>query len=287
MTPEQLYARLLTVYPGRFRREFRDGMLDAFRELRRAHTGTDWAFWRFVLADLFRSAFSAQIDAFRQGPRRFFVEWIAACASGAIAIGLLANALTSAFRYFYHPFLEGIALPPWSYGALLGAALGTAQTLVLRKRFRLGLLWVAASAVGTSVGLEGAIATAKIAGPVGYGLVLGCAVGSIQWMVLRTRVHGAAWWGLGSTAALSAAMLSCGVSLHTTLNGLNAVSRDPLAAEPGAYGAAVQFLARGLYAPSTGADLAVELAVMATTGLVVGALTVRPLASMYGHQERS
>jgi hypothetical protein len=287
MTPERFYSTLLRAYPAPFRREYGDGMLEAFRQLHRAHRGSRIAFWRFVLGDLVQSAVLSQIETCRSGSRRFVLEWAAACAFGAVAIALLANALTAAFSYLYHPYLEGVALPPWSYGAILGTALGAAQSAVLHRRFRLGLPWIAASGVGTAIGLEAAIATARIAGPVGYGIVLGGTVGSVQWMALRTRVRGAAWWGLGSVAALSIAMFSYGVSLHTTLDGVNPLSRNPLIPEPGAYSAAVDFLARGLYAPASGTDLTIELAVMMVCGFVTAALTARPLSSIYGHQKRS
>jgi hypothetical protein len=287
MTAERLYAALLLAYPATFRREYGDGMLEAFRQLHRAHRGSGVAFWMLLLNDTARSVFSTQIDDCRTGLRRFFLEWAATCASGAIVTALLANALTFAFGYFYHPYLEGVTVPAWSYGALLGVALGVGQTTVLRTRFRLGLPWVIASGVGAAIGLEAAIATAKIAGPAGYGIVLGAIVGGVQWAVLRTRVREAAWWGLASSIALSAVMFSCAISLHTTLAGLNAISHNPLAAEPEARNAALTFLARGLYQPTTSGDLAIEFAVMAMCGLVIAVLTARPLSSIYAHQDRA
>lgn len=285
MTSERLYSMFLLAYPAPFRREYGDAMLEAFRQLHRAHRGSRVRLWRLILIDTGRSAFWTQIDACRTGVRRFSLEWAATCACGAIVTALLANGLTFGFSYLYHPYLEGITVPPWSYGALLGLALGAAQTAVLRTRFQLGLLWVIASSVGAAVGLEAAIATARIAGPVGYGIVLGCVVGGVQWGVLRTRVRQAAWWGFASSVALSVVMFSCAISLHTTLAGLNAISRNPMAVEPEAYDAAVKFLARGLYRPTTGADLAVEFAVMAMCGVVIAVLTAKPLSSIYAHQD--
>ena len=219
--------------------------------------------------------------------RRFALEWTGACACGSVVVALVANGLTWGFSYWYHPYLERVTLPPWSYGALLGLALGAVQGAVLHRRFHLGIVWLVASAVGSALGLEAAIAIAKIAGPVAYGIVLGCVVGGAQWAVLRTRVRQAAWWVLTSAVALSVVMLSCAVNMHTTLAGVNALSHNPLAVQPDAYGAAVTFLSRGLYGPTTSADLALEFAVMATCGLVIGALTAKPLMSSYAHQERS
>jgi hypothetical protein len=287
MTPERLYSALLHAYPTPFRREYGDRMLDVFRQLDGDYRGSRVKFWLFVLGDICRSAFSVQIDACRSGVRRFALEWSGACACGAVVVALVANTLTWGFSYWYHPYLERVTLPPWSYGALLGIALGAVQSAVLHRRFHLGIVWLVASAVGSALGLEAATAIATIAGPVAYGVVLGCVVGGAQWAVLRTRVRQAAWWVLASTAALSVAMLSCAVNMHTTLAGVNALSHNPLAVQPDAYDAAVTFRSRGLYRPATGADLALEFAVMATCGLVVGALTAKPLLSLYAHQERS
>ena len=58
---------------------------------------------------------------------------------------------------------------------------------------------------------------------------------------LLTRVRQAAWWVLTSAVALSVVMLSCAVNMHTTLAGVNALSHNPLAVQPDAYGAAVTF----------------------------------------------
>jgi hypothetical protein len=285
MTPEHLYVALLRVYPTSFRREFGDHMLEVFRQMDREDRGSRVRFWWFILADICRSALSVQIDACRSGVRRFALEWTGACICGAVGVALVANGLTSCFGYWYHPYLERIALPPWSYGALLGVALGAVQSAVLHRRFHLGIVWLVASAVGTALGLEAAIAIAKIAGPLAYGVVLGCVVGSSQWAVLRTRVRQAGWWVLASTVALSVAILSCAVQMHTTLEGVNPLSHNPLAVQPDAHDAAVRFLSRGLYGPTSRADLGLEFAVMVICGLVIGALTVKPLAFLYGHQE--
>jgi len=287
MTQERLYSALLRVYPTSFSREYGDRMLEVFRQLDGDYRGCRVTFWLFILADICRSAFFVQIDACRSGVRRFVLEWTGACACGAVVVALVANGLTSGFSYLYHPYLERVTLPPWSYGALLGVALGAAQSAVLHRRFHLGIAWLVASAVGTALGLEAAIAIAKIAGPVAYGIVLGGIVGSSQWAVLRTRVRQAAWCVLASTLALSVAMLACAVHMHMTLEGVNALSHNPLAVHPDAYDAAVRFLSRGLYGPTTRADLALEFAVMVTCGLVIGILTAKPLLSLHVHQEHS
>jgi hypothetical protein len=287
MTPERVYAALLCLYPRPFRREYGDRMLDAFRQMYGARSRSRVGFWLFVLSDICRSAVFAQIETCRSGARRFALEWVGVCACGAVATTLIANALASAFSYVYHPYLEGVSLPPWSYGALLGLALGAAQSAVLHRRFHVGVAWLLVSAAGAALGLEAAIAVAKIAGPLAYGIVLGSVVGGAQWAVLRTRTRQAAWWVFASIVGLSIAMVSCAVTLHLTLQGLNPVSHNPLAVQPDAYDAAVTFLSRGLYRPVTGADLAVECAVMVTCGVIIGAFTAKPLSSLYGHQDPS
>ena len=70
------------------------------------------------------------------------------------------------------------------------------------------LQWVLASTVGVLVGVfPGAVLVFGTYDgprePVGYGLVgivLGIAVGVLQWLVLRRRVSGAGWWVLASAA---------------------------------------------------------------------------------------
>ena len=97
MTPERLYSALLHAYPGPFRREYGDRMLDAFRQLEDDYHDSRVKFWRFVLVDICQSALSAQIDACRSEVRRFALEWTGACACGAVVVALVANGLTWGF----------------------------------------------------------------------------------------------------------------------------------------------------------------------------------------------
>jgi hypothetical protein len=80
-------------------------------------------------------------------------------------------------------------------------------------------------------------------------------------------------------------MFSCAATIHTTFQGLNPISSNPLEMQPHAYDAAVGFLARGLYAPASSADLTLEFAVMLICGLVIAVLTAKPLAVLNGHQD--
>src|SRR5438552_1433040 len=167
---------------------------------------------------------AAQLDACQSGRRRFALESTGACVCGAVVTALVANGLTSTFSYFYHPYFEGVTLSPCTYRALLGIALGAVQSAVLHRRFPLGVVWLLASAVSTALGLQVAIAVAKIGGPVAYGVVIGTVVGGSQWAVLRRRIRQAAYWVLASTVALSVAMFSCAENMHRTLEGVNPLS---------------------------------------------------------------
>jgi hypothetical protein len=287
MTPEQLYSTLLLMYPSSFRRAYADEMLDAFRHLQRNRRCSVAGFWLFILADTSRSALSVHINAYRIGPRRFALEWTGACACGAVFTALLANALTSGFSYLYHPYLEGVMLPPWSYGGLLGLGLGAAQVALMPRRFHLGMGWVIASTCGTALGLELSIAIAKNGGPIGYGIVLGGIVGGSQWALLRTRIRHVTWSVLATTVALFMVTFSCAVKMQTMFVGIDPLSHDPLAIQAGATDATTSFLARGLYGPTTPAELAVEFATMAICGLIMAMLTTKPLSVIHGHQEES
>jgi hypothetical protein len=78
-----------------------------------------------------------------------------------------------------------------------------------------------------------------------------------------------------------AGILSCGLALTGTLQGMNPLTNDVLAAHaPAGRVQAIGLLLRGLYGPMSWADLTVEFAVMATAGLVIGAVTARPLSSL-------
>ena len=286
MTPERLYSALLVLYPKRFRREYGGQMMDIFHELRLGRRRSAVAFWIFMIADLFRSSLKQHVDGFRFGTRPFAARWTITCVLGAVMSAFAANVLTWSFSYLYHPYLEGLALPAWSYGAFLGVGLGLVQSATLHRRFRVGFLWIFTSAVATALGLHVAVAFVGVAGPVGYGIVLGGFVGGAQWLVLRTRVRRPGWLVLGSTAALSLAVAWCAAAINATLLGMNAFSRTPPLLEPVAYRAAIAFLLRGLYGPTNGHDLAVEFAVMATCGLVIAAVTARTLSSGFARTGR-
>jgi hypothetical protein len=83
-------------------------------------------------------------------------------------------------------------------GLVIGAGIGIAQGLVLRKQLAPMGWWVLVSVLGFGLGkfLGEALAQGMPA-VVGSGLtgaVIGASVGVAQWLVLRGKVTGAAWW---------------------------------------------------------------------------------------------
>jgi hypothetical protein len=274
MTAEDIYRRLLAAYPARFRREYGDGMLEAFHDLRQHTARRPLAFWLFVVADTLRAASAERAHACRELLQSSRCRWMTACAVGATACGALGSLATWAFSYFYHPYLEGTAFVPWVYGATLGAGLALVQALALGRRLPLGKLWIVTSACCAALGVEVAISIARVAGPVGYAVTFGSVVAGGQWIVLRGRLPNAAWWVLPSAGGLSAVVMSARSTLSSALAGMEALRHHP-DATPGLY-----LLLRGLYAPTNWTEVAMGFAVMATTGLLVGAITAKPIASM-------
>jgi len=115
-------------------------------------------------------------------------------------------------------------------------------------------------------------------GPAGYGMIFGSFVGSGQWLVLRRQMKRAGWWLVASAVTLCATVISGGFVTNGAMRGMNALSNELLARH--AASPDLDLLVRGLYSPANWAELAVEFAVMATTGLVIGAVTAKPLSSM-------
>lgn len=277
MKPERVYASVLWLYPTGFRQEYGDTMMETFRELHRHTDLTPLRFWLLVLAGECRTACRERLNDWRSGTRILALQWVLACTLGAVVTGILGSALTASFKYLYHPYLEGLRFPLWSYGSILGIGMGGAQCLVLRPRWRLGSVWMLISALSAAIGLEAAIMVANAAGPLGYGIVLGGIVGSGQWMVLRKEVRRDNWWGAASAVALCAGVISVGLAVSRTVHEMNALPSNVLEARGGP---GLDVLLRGLYAPTSWAELAVAFAVMATSGLVVGAVTAKPLSSI-------
>ena len=277
MKDERLYSALLVLYPPSFRREYGQAMIEAFRELRVANRRSTVRFWLFVSADVCRSAWREQLDACHSGMRRFFLQWVGVCTLGVGVTAILANLLNWSFSYLYHPYLESLSLSPWTYGAFLGGGLGIAQSSALRHRFRMGATWILVSAISAALGLELAVMVSDAAGTIVSGVVLGACVGSGQWLVLRTQTRRAGWWIAMSTLGLPAGVLTFGGAMHSTLAGMNPIA-NPVGSQ--AVGALrLDALTRALHVPRSWGELLVQIALIATSGIVIGAFTARSVSS--------
>jgi hypothetical protein len=285
MNPERVYAALLTLYPRAFRETYGDDMLDTFREWHRTSHLPALRFWRAAISDLGWSACREQIDACRSGVRRFALRWLAVCALGIIGTGLIASLVTWLFGYLYHPYLEGLELVPWSYGAFLGAGLGIAQSAALRHRLTTGLSWVAVSSASAALGFHLAALAAAAIGPVGCGIIMGAVVGACQWMMVGTsqRLQRPNWPMVASALSLPIAVILCDTLIRRALGGMNPVAANVQAtAAPASYSSAIVTLIRGLQQPRGWGDFAFELAAMSLAGLTIGTITARRLSQERG-----
>jgi hypothetical protein len=83
-------------------------------------------------------------------------------------------------------------------GLIIGASIGIAQGLVLRRRMAPMGWWVLASALGFGVGKFLGEAAAQgmpaVVGSALTGAIIGASVGVAQWLVLRGKVTGVGWW---------------------------------------------------------------------------------------------
>jgi hypothetical protein len=136
----------------------------------------------------------------------FATKWTLACLLGEV-VGQVAG---------HTSFIQTHL--PWNYRSFIGVAIGVTQWVVLRRRIRYSPWWILVTTVGwapesllqlSSFILEHP--SSLIAKSVTCSMLLGIAVGTMQWLVLRRSVSRAAWWilivsiaaGLGAAAALS------------------------------------------------------------------------------------
>ena len=266
-----LCSLLLHLYPAPFRQRYGQEIADTLVDLRRASPASTCRFWLFIGADACRAALEQQRDAWR-GCRRIAVTWIAACTLGAAAWKAIGTGLAWLFAYLYHPYLEGTVLSPWLYGAMLGAGLGIAQCAVVRQLPR--PTWIVVSAACAAAGLEVAMVSGSLTGPIGFGTVIGVIVACGQWTVLRPRFHRASWLAAVGGVALSMAAISLGVAANRAPLAVNAldhytvVDRTPM------------LPVQVLYAPMDWSEWTLGVVAVAICGLVVGAVTAKPVAAL-------
>ena len=86
-------------------------------------------------------------------------------------------------------------------GAVLGAAAGASQWILLRRHFSGGYWWVLASAAGMAVAAAALTLFNQV--PLQAGAVIGVAAGASQWIVLRRHFSDAYWWVLASVVGIA------------------------------------------------------------------------------------
>ena len=157
---------------------------------------------------------------------RFWLWWVLASTAGLL-VGLVVVAYVG-YPYAAGPssknseaFVVVFALA----GAIVGASLGIAQWLVLRRRVSRTGWWMLASTAGGLVGFafDGMVLRIMFAAPEGdlaFAALIGASLGIAQWLVLRRRVSRAGWWVLASTVGsvvfLASVVFSAGAVLTST-----------------------------------------------------------------------
>ncbi len=105
--------------------------------------------------------------------------------------------------------------------AIMGAAFGLGQWLVLRTELRQAGAWVLATAVGYGVGSQIPRLLRCDGAPWLCGSMMllsyGAAIGILQWLVLRGRVYQAGWWIPISLAGWLLAFALTGVAILSGL----------------------------------------------------------------------
>lgn len=276
MNADQIYAALLRLYPRAFSQRYGADMIEAFRDLYRHARQTGPRFWFFVVCDTCRSALIQHVELWTSDDRRIACRWLLACTVGAVLCDAVGNLLMWSYRYLYHPFLEGATFVPSIYGAVLGAALGSMQSLMFSRGGE-RTIWILVSAASAAVGLELASWLAPLPGSAGYGVVVGSTVASAQWLALRGRMKRPNAAAFTSALAVATAAIAGSVAVSRALAGLNALSPAMAASNP----PGVDVLLRGLYAPMNWSECAFALASLAIAGLVLGAITVKPASSLF------
>jgi hypothetical protein len=171
--------------------------------------------------------------------RSLRLRWILSSAAGlavglAAALALGAPIETVVGAMLVTPILTGI----------VGAAFGTSQWVLLRRRLENARWWIPASAVGLGIGLAGGVVLVEQVGraltggqvnvrmfsvPVRagsmavVGLVSGLALGAAQWWVLRRHPRTARAWFWASTLAFTLSLFTSSLLADLVFGGLTAL----------------------------------------------------------------
>jgi hypothetical protein len=146
---------------------------------------------------------------------RWLTRWLVVVSTGE-AVGFLVPAVVGVIASGTPVFVYAIL----AAGAVEGAVLGAAQSVVLRRRLPMlrvtawVLLTTAGATVAYGAGMLASAATefADWPGVVKVGMVGASAgavlfsVGTAQWLELRRHVRGAGWWVVGTAAAWTLAL---------------------------------------------------------------------------------
>jgi tRNA A-37 threonylcarbamoyl transferase component Bud32 len=130
-------------------------------------------------------------------------SWVLASAVGrGVGSYLVVELLPERFVALVNATSFTVVSAVWEAG--VGAVVGVAQWVVLRRRIRRAGWWVLASTVGWAVfGIGYAMVFASDRGGFLFG-GFGVAVGVAQWLVLRGQIERAGWWVLVSTLVITA-----------------------------------------------------------------------------------
>ncbi len=170
---------------------------------------------------------------------RFWLLWMGASIAGVIVYGLVTPVIFGVINMLAPMQPENI--PPeqrwigFAIGLLgsaaLGAAIGAAQWLVIRRYLRGVGWWVLATMIGYAVPLSFGLIMPIREPPwlvgVSMFLTFGVILGILQWLTLRGRVYQAGWWVAISIGGWLAAFALTGAAI---VSGLYVEPFDMLAA---------------------------------------------------------
>jgi hypothetical protein len=276
MSAEHVYAWLLLLYPQAFREEFALEMLADFSRLRESRRDRQLAFWRFVIADVVRSAMHQHVERLRDSRGGIILRWLFVCLVGIATTGLVVDLFGSTFSYLYHPFLEGLDI----------RAVGITQSIVLRHRLRLALAWMLVSGAAAAAGLLVIASFAMIRQPLGFvesGVVLGGTVGVAQWMLVRLQDGYDRRWAFATVFVLATAAVTFGAAIQSTFAGVNPLAIAPLVTTARPYRDLLDIVIGTLQQIRTWTVIAVAFIAMTTAGVVIGSLALKPIGERHAH----
>ena len=154
-----------------------------------------------------------------------FVRWVSAGTFGMFVGFVLMYAIVIVVSAFFEGVNEDRLFPNVMVAALVVLTYTVAHWWILRGEIEGSAIWLLASILGWSVALasaafldqQGLIVTAKLAGRILLGTLVGLIVGVAQWLSLRRSFHWASLWILGSVIGWSMLMVVIGRSITNIL----------------------------------------------------------------------